>query len=97
MTFENLLNKVCALGRASAQLRETGYKLEGALMGFNIAATAETPLNLEQLLIAEREADCQATNDYDAGKIDIDEYWRQRYCTLQVEWVFEVVNGWHKA
>lgn len=92
MTYEQLLNKICVRGRASAQAREEGCRLDGALMGFNIAATAETPLHLEQLLLQEREADRQAAEDYHNGKIELDEYWRQRYCTLQVEYVYEVIN-----
>lgn len=92
MTFEQLLNKVCMRGRASAQATGKGHKLKGALRGFDIAASADDSLHLVQLLTAEREADATIMHDYEVGNAEIEDYWEQRYCTLQVEYVLEVVN-----
>ncbi len=100
MTIKELMIEVCRRGRISVRKNEKGSHLEGALRGFALVkeltyykgSDGELVGSLATLLQQQREKDRVVMDQYHDNKKTLEEYWEQRYCTLQVEFVFEVVN-----
>lgn len=71
-------------------------KRAGALDGFEVAAQIEDPAAFVKVLNARRRREQRVRDGYhERGRPNDDElaaYWRHRWGTLQVEWVFECMR-----
>lgn len=73
----------------------TDPKREGAIEGFAIAAQIEDPAAFVKVLDARRRREERVRREHYDAPPDDDElvaYWRHRWGTLQVEWVYECMK-----
>jgi hypothetical protein len=98
MTYEQLLDRIISDGIAEVRDAyaepKNHHKRDGAIEGFE-ACRGKTPPDLVTLWIAaEQEGHrlIRSQHNEDAQETDIKIYWRQRYKTLQIEWVCNVVS-----
>lgn len=87
MNLTEFRDEVIRRGEASAKQQEKGYKLVGALKGFEISKTLTTPEDFERQIVCRRTKE-QAIFRSNAD-IDQEVYWSHRYATLQIEFVYE--------
>lgn len=92
MTEKELIEKLCIEGTASVKKREKGSKLKGGIKGFELANGCSNIDEVEKLMRENHDKDVQARIDHDAEKITIDDYWCQRYITLQLEYIYNVLR-----
>ena len=97
MTYEDLLDRIIADG--IAEVRETyadpkeRHKRDGAIEGFE-ACRAKEPGELVTLWTEAEQRAAQIARERreNASSGEAFDYWRQRYKTLQIEWVCNVVS-----
>ena len=97
MTYEDLLNRIISDGitevrEAYADPKEH-HKRDGAIEGFE-ACRGKAPADLVALWTEAERCAAQIARDRreDASAGEATDYWRQRYKTLQIEWVCNVVS-----
>lgn len=95
MSEEDLIKQVCKEGLASVRKHEKGSRREGGIDGFKLAQTAKNIYDIEKLLEESRHKDAEAMIAVNEEKITSDEYWKQRYITLQLEHVHKVLQVAH--
>ena len=96
MTYEQLLDRIISDGltevRAAYTDPEDHHKRDGAIEGFE-ACRGKTPSELVALWrAAEDKAHQIMRANYDASSSDVNNYWKQRYVALQIEWVANVIS-----
>ena len=91
MTYEDLLARIIADGIAEVRVTyadpKDHHKRDGAIEGFE-ACRDKSPSELVVLWTEEERKQTGAFRDTS----DIQGYWRQRFKTLQIEWVCNVVS-----
>ena len=94
MTFEDFKTQVIEDGLAEVRevYADDAAKREGAIEGFETARRLATREGFETALRERtlREQELRHAY-YDSGKDNLDGYWRYRWGTLQVEWVFNTL------
>lgn len=98
MTFEEFKTRVIEDGLAEVREVYAGddTKREGAVEGFEIARRVETREGFEATLqersLREHELRCAYYDQpRDERDDDLSDYWRYRWATLQVEWVYRTL------
>jgi hypothetical protein len=112
MTLEALKEILITEGIASVKQEFEGAKLEGSIEGFEACRTLDTARQFERTiswrseqefsLLARADAgdDSELADDSDDPKGDgwHEAYWRYRYGTIQIEYVYNVLRvGWGKS
>lgn len=94
MEIKTLLKEVCRRGRESVKEKEKGSHRRGALRGFELAEKIESVAELERLIVDSNRAANAFMQNYHNKETDsnLEVYWEQRYCSLQLEFVYEVLN-----
>jgi hypothetical protein len=97
MTYIEFLHEVIERGIKGASadpiINKYPKRLEGSIEGFN-ACRNKTPEQLSALLTEANAKTLNArldTNDKDEK--DIEDYWKQRYYAIQIEWVCNCVSA----
>lgn len=69
------------------------HKRDGAIDGFEIAGSLETREQFEHVLEQREKREREIRNQHMAGnyEVPIEEYWTERWATMQVEWVLNVL------
>ena len=96
MTYEEFLARVVDDGIRSSgedeRISKYPKRLEGSRLGFE-ACRGKTPLELAELL-RDAERKCLLVREDTSGKdSDIEDYWRERYRAIQIEWVCNTVSA----
>ena len=70
--------------------KDQPHKRDGAIEGFEIARALTTQADFERVLSArERRETKKATSRDRASDEELRRYWQHRYCTLQIEFVYQ--------
>jgi hypothetical protein len=96
MTYTEFLDRVVSDGLESITKDEwiTKYpkRLEGSRLGFE-ACRGKLPEQLAELL-RDAEGRCMRSREETEGPdSDIEDYWRERYRAIQIEWVCNTVSA----
>lgn len=97
MTYIEFLTEVIERGIKGASADEIINKypkrLEGSIEGFN-ACRGKSPEELAALLAEmNRRTHNARLEAHDKDEADIEDYWKQRYIAIQVEWVANCVSA----
>lgn len=98
-TLESLVQEVIKRGKES--LRKAGHRpicIEGGLEGFDLCATIEPTLKAYEDVLRERgKREDELQRKLRTDQVSIDNYWRYRYGTLQVEYVYQILRVAYQA
>jgi hypothetical protein len=93
MDIKQLKDKVIEQGLISVATEKEEYAREGGKEGFEICRTLNTPEDFEKNLQERRQKELEMIT----SKENIDTYWRYRWATLQIEYVFEIMKvAWNQ-
>lgn len=88
--------KEYAVKEGIASLYTEKYKskfiLEGGEIGFKKTLTLNTKQEFEKAIAVSQKKSQKLMLDNKEDKESVEKYWRQRYETLQLEWMFEVMK-----
>lgn len=97
LTLEQLREIVITEGIASVKREFESYKLEGSIKGFEACRNLTTPAKfVAEILRSSGEEQVIVGRDLDNdSEPDLEAYWTQRYETIQIEYVYNVLRvGW---
>lgn len=79
-------------GLESVVTEKEKYAREGGKEGFELCRTLDTREDFLRVLNERLQEELNLIKKYQNGKLKIDDYWRYRWATIQIEWVFNIMD-----